>query len=442
MKKKYFGTDGIRGKAYQKPIEEKFLSNLASSIIKSNKNISNVLIGMDTRESGEYVKNSLVSGFVKHGVSCDCLEVVSTPILCFYTKNKNYDLGIMISASHNPSDDNGIKIFKADGEKLTDEEEIIIENNISSDKIVDINSQKLSNPYDNLNEYKNFLLEKFSSIKGFNKKIVLDCANGSLSYFAPNFFKKLNFNFINYGCSPDGKNINLKCGALEYEKLSKMTTQNDAQIGISFDGDADRLIVCDHSGNIIDGDFILALLAKYILKKKNFNNSIVSTKMCNLSFRNFMKELGFRLYMTDVGDRYVVEKMKSTGSFLGGEQSGHIIFSDNSFCGDGLLTALYLIKILAEEDLILADICNNLFKKSPQKLVNFKINESIDFLVKSREITDLILMFEEKGCDILLRKSGTENVLRLMVQSYKQSEIYEFLDKFSSIINANETQKI
>ena len=442
MKKKYFGTDGIRGKAYQKPIEEKFLSNLASSIIKSNQNISNVLIGMDTRESGEYVKNSLVSGFEKHGVSCDCLEVVSTPILCFYTKNKNYDLGIMISASHNPSDDNGIKIFKADGEKLTDEEEIIIENNISLDNIIGINNQQLSNPHNNLNEYKDFLLEKFSSLKGFNKKIVLDCANGSLSYFAPNFFKKLNFNFISYGCSPDGKNINQKCGALENDKLSKMTTQNNAQIGISFDGDADRLIVCDHSGKIIDGDFILALLAKYVLTKKNINNSIVGTKMCNLSFRNFIKELGFRLYMTDVGDRYVVEKMKSTGSFLGGEQSGHIIFSDNSFCGDGLLTALYLIKILAEENLVLADICNNLFKKNPQKLVNFKINDSIDCLLESREVIDLILLFENKGCDILLRKSGTESVLRLMVQSNKESEINEFLDKFSLIISANETQNI
>ncbi len=441
MKKKYFGTDGIRGKAYQIPIEKNFLSNLANGIIKSNKNIRNVLIGMDTRESGEYVKNSLVSGFEKHGVNCDCLEIVSTPILCFYTKNNNYDLGIMISASHNPSDDNGIKIFKSDGEKLTDEEEIIIENNISSDSISDINNQKLKNPFNSLIEYESFLLERFGSIKGFNKKIVLDCANGSLSYFAPCLFNKLNFNFINYGCSPDGKNINQKCGALEYEKLSKMTIQNKAQIGISFDGDADRLIVCDHFGNIIDGDFILALLAKYILTKKNQIKSIVSTKMCNLSFRNFIKKLGFRLYMTDVGDRYVVEKMKSTGSFLGGEQSGHIIFSDNSYCGDGLLTALYLIKVLADENLVLADICSNLFKKNPQKLVNFKINDSIDCLLESRKVTDIISAFKVKGCDILLRKSGTENVLRLMVQSRKESEINEFINKFSLIINSNETQK-
>ena len=350
MKKKYFGTDGIRGTAYEFPMNSDFLYNLARAIKSNDKSISRILIGMDTRESCKYIKNSLVNGFISCGVSCECIEVVSTPILCFYTKSSNYDLGIMISASHNPYEDNGVKIFKKNGEKFSDEEELSVEEKILTKQNIKIEDEIIKNPFKDLSEYEDFLLDKvILPTNRLNNNIVMDCANGSLWDFAPKFFKKLNFNLVTYGCSPSGNNINQGCGALEQKKLSEMTLKSNSDLGISFDGDADRVIICDNKGNIIDGDFILAIIAYSLKKKGNEKISIVSTTMSNFSFREYIKNLNIKLSLSDVGDRYVVEKMKNSNSFVGGEPSGHIIFSDNSYCGDGILTALYVIGILEKE---------------------------------------------------------------------------------------------
>ena len=436
MKKKYFGTDGIRGTAYEFPMNSDFLYNLARAIKSNDKSISRILIGMDTRESCKYIKNSLVNGFISCGVSCECMEVVSTPILCFYTKSSNYDLGIMISASHNPYEDNGVKIFKKNGEKFSDEEELSVEEKIITKQNIKIEDEIIKNPFKDLSEYEDFLLDKvILPTNRLNNNIVMDCANGSLWDFAPKFFKKLNFNLVTYGCSPNGNNINQGCGALEQRKLSEMTLKSNSDLGISFDGDADRVIICDNKGNIIDGDFILAIIAYSLKKKGNEKISIVSTTMSNFSFREYIKNLNIKLSLSDVGDRYVVEKMKNLNSFVGGEPSGHIIFSDNSYCGDGILTALYIIGILEKEKKKLSDLCELLFTKIPQKLLNFKLTDNYMELLSSSKVEKLIKKYENKGCEIILRKSGTENVLRLMIQSHVESDINNFIKLFSNIIN-------
>ncbi len=436
MKKKYFGTDGIRGTAYEFPMNSDFLYSLARAIKSNDKSISRILIGMDTRESCKYIENSLVNGFISCGVKCECIEVVSTPILCFYTKTLNYDLGIMISASHNPYKDNGVKIFKKNGEKFSDEEELSVEEKIFTKQNIKLNDEKVKNPFEDFSEYENFLFDKLNlPINRLNNNIVIDCANGSLWDFAPKFFKKLNFNLVTYGCSPNGNNINQGCGALEQKKLSEMTLKYNSDVGISFDGDADRVIICDNNGNIIDGDFILAIIAYSLKKKGNENVSIVSTTMSNFSFRKYIKNLNIKLSLSDVGDRYVVEKMKDTNAFVGGEPSGHIIFSENSYCGDGILTALYILGILEQEKKTLSDLCDLLFIKSPQKFLNFKLTDNYKELISSPKVEELIKKYENKGCEIILRKSGTENVLRLMIQSHAESEINNFIEIFSNLMN-------
>ena len=436
MKKKYFGTDGIRGTAYEFPMNSDFLFSLARAIKSSDKSISRILIGMDTRESCKYIQNSLVNGFISCGVKCECIEVVSTPILCFYTKSSNYDLGIMISASHNPFKDNGVKIFKKNGEKFSDEEELLVEEKILTKQNIKLEDEKIKNPFKDFSEYEDFLFDKVNlPINRLNNNIVIDCANGSLWDFAPKFFKKLNFKLVTYGCSPNGNNINQGCGALEQRKLSEMTLKFNADVGISFDGDADRVIICDNKGKIIDGDFILAIIAYSLKKKGNEKVSVVSTTMSNFSFRKYVKKLNIKLSLSNVGDRYVVEKMKDTNAIVGGEPSGHIIFSENSYCGDGMLTALYILGILEQEKKTLSDLCDLLFIKTPQKLLNFKLVDNYEELISSKKVEELIKKYENKGSEIILRKSGTEDVLRLMIQSHVESDINNFIKTFSNIIN-------
>ncbi len=431
MIKKYFGTDGIRGTFGQFPITENFFFKLALSIKKTRSNISKIIIGKDTRKSCDQIESALISGFSKENIKCDSCGIVSTPILSFNTRNFDYDLGIMISASHNPYNDNGIKIFKKNGEKLTDNDEIEIEKNI------DLDDKGLPSSIENkaiskivLENYENELISKFSKLSDFKQKITLDCANGSLSKIAPKVLKELQLNFINYASEPNGININENCGAMHPTRLSSNTLHYNSDIGISFDGDADRVVFCDEKGNIVDGDYILAILSRNL--KENdllINNLVVSTKMSNLGLRSYLENNKIDYILSDVGDRYVIEMMKKKNSSIGGEQSGHIILSNNSYCGDGLLTALQILEILNQQKCKLSELCNDLFIKVPQRLVNIKMNKDSNQVLEDSKIinylSDKLIL---KDSDILLRKSGTENLLRLMVQSKSK-------EKMNSIIN-------
>ncbi len=427
MKKKFFGTDGIRGVFNEFPITPTFFYNLTKAIKLTFSNVKKVLIGMDTRESSQSIESDIIFGFKKVKVECNSLGVVSTPILSFNTKKFNYDLGIMISASHNPYMDNGIKIFDKKGEKLCDNDELKIEKNINFTKHNYEKTFKVKKNNVSHMEYENFLFERFSILKSFKKKILFDCANGSLSSIAPNIFRKLNLNFSCYGVKPNGKNINKNCGATFPQEISNRTLKKKADIGVSFDGDADRVIFCDEKGEIVDGDYILAILALfYKNKKKLINDSVVSTKMSNLGMRNFFSKEKIKFYLSDVGDRYVVELMKKNRCILGGEQSGHIIFSDNSFCGDGLFTALTILEIINESNSSLSDLHENLFDKFPQQLVNYRVSIDPNIVIQDRKINALLNNYSKiNNCDVLLRKSGTENLLRLMVQAESRNLVAE-----------------
>ncbi|MEE2695121.1 MAG: phosphoglucosamine mutase [Pseudomonadota bacterium] len=433
MKKKYFGTDGIRGTVNKFPIVPSFFANLAVAIKKSQNSIKLILIGKDTRESCEMIENAIISGFKEVGVNCELIGVVSTPVLSFYTKKLEYDLGIMISASHNPYHDNGIKIFKENGEKLDDDEEIKIEKNIEIKEIIsNPKIKKIRFRDKNLEEYENHLISKFSKLNDLNIKIVLDCANGSLHHFAPKILNKLGLCIIKYGCDPNGKNINKNCGALFPEKLSRETLINKADIGISFDGDADRVVICDEKGKIVDGDLLLAIIAIYLKEKKILkNNRIVSTKMSNLGFRDFVLKNNLNLSLSNVGDRYVIELMKKNKAILGGEQSGHIIFSENGYCGDGILTALFILQIISEKKCSLSELSKNFFQKIPQKLVNLRLKKNPLLILNDKSINNLVNnTLKNNKCDLLLRKSGTENLLRIMIQANSKKLIQNLLNKF------------
>ena len=352
------------------------------------------------------------------------------------TKNLNYDLGIMISASHNTFSDNGIKIFKKNGEKLTDEEEINIEKNLNFRDIKSFIKNHKYHSQVSIENYEKVLIEKFSELSTYGNRIVIDCANGSLSQIAPKIFEKLGLNFRKYACEPNGKNINKNCGATFSERLSKLTLSTDSSVGISFDGDADRVLFSDENGDIIDGDYILAILSKD-LKLNNLleNNLVVTTKMANLALRHYLDENNINYLLSDVGDRYVIKMMKQYGACIGGEQSGHIIFSKNSFCGDGLFTALQILEILNKNKCKLSELCNDLFIKFPQRLINLKAIKNPNKILENFKIKDYLSKKEEKkDCDILLRKSGTENLLRLMVQSNNKEDTDKIVRDLINII--------
>ncbi len=438
MKKKYFGTDGVRGKVGNFPITQTFFFKLAISIARSKKNIKKIIIGKDTRLSCTLIENALFNGFNSVKISCDFVGIVSTPILSFYANLLKYDYGIMISASHNPYYDNGVKIFKKNGEKLNDTEEAKIEKILDSLNIKpNLRKKKIVNKVLNFESYKKGILKKFSQNK-FRVKIALDCANGSVSEIAPQFFREIGCDVIKYSSKPNGTNINKDCGAMYPQKIARLTRQIKADIGLSFDGDADRVIISDEKGQVLDGDIIIAAIVKYYRLKKKFKiKSIVSTYMCNIGFRDFLKKLKIKLHLTKVGDRYVIQKMKQAKVNLGGEQSGHIIFSDNGYCGDGILTAMFIINIMSMQKIELSKLTENLFLKSYQKLINMKTKINSTKIIKHPEMKKVLknIKIKYKKLDYLIRKSGTENLLRIMVQSKNKNEVSEVLKVLVNLVN-------
>ena len=438
MKKKYFGTDGIRGKVGSFPITQPFFFKLAVSLARSKKNIKKIIIGKDTRLSCPLLENALLNGLNFVNIKSDFIGVVSTPILSFYTNFLKYDYGIMISASHNPYYNNGIKIFKKNGEKLNDREEIKIEKILDSLKIKpNIRKKKIIvNKVLNFESYKKEILKKFSQNK-FGIRIALDCANGSVCQIAPQFFEDIGCDVIKYSSKPNGTNINKNCGAMYPKKIARLTRQTKADIGLSFDGDADRVIISDEKGQVLDGDVIIAAIVKYYGLKKQFKfKSIVSTYMCNIGFREFLKNLKVRLYLTKVGDRYVIQKMKQARVHLGGEQSGHIIFSDNGYCGDGILTAMFIINVMSKQNIKLSELTENLFFKNYQKLINMKTKTNSENIIGHKEMIKVLknIKIKYKGLDYLIRKSGTENLLRVMVQSKNKNEVSEVLKVLVNLV--------
>ena len=425
MKNKYFGTDGIRGTVNQGIItgEKFFKFGLASGTFFKNQKKSKqiAIIAKDTRLSGYTLEPALVSGLVSGGMHVFTLGPLPTNGLAMLTKSMKANMGIMITASHNPYYDNGLKLFGPDGLKLSDKIEKKIE------KLIDAkNSNQLTNPrllgrvkrLENGNDkYITILKKNFP--KNFNLKgvkIVLDCANGASYKAAPKLLKDLGAKVISLGINPDGFNINKKCGSTYPSNIKTAVKKYKAHVGISFDGDADRIIMCDELGKIIDGDQIIAMLAKRWKRKKILRGGVVGTLMSNYGLEKFLKNEKIKFLRSKVGDRYVKEKMRKFNFNLGGEQSGHIILGKFATTGDGLLVALEVLFSLRKSKK--ASSLLNIFKPLPQTLENVTVKnkEIIDTQACRKAIKEAKKLMSNRG-RILVRKSGTEPKIRIMAES-------------------------
>ncbi len=446
---KLFGTDGIRGGYghgfFDKDGVNVFILGLsvASVLKKSSKHTPRIIIGRDTRKSSPSIESALCAGLEAGGMEAVSCGVFPTPGVAWLTRYKKFSSGAVISASHNPWQDNGIKFFSSNGEKLADEIERKIEKKwlefssrknliLKKYRFKKINAKKLTLPVATetyKSEYTNYILSTLPSISRSTDnllkkiKLVIDCSNGSASEFAAEVFQRLGAKTILINGSPDGKNINHNCGSLHPESCARAVKENKAFMGISFDGDADRVIFVDEKGAIIDGDKTIAVCATYL---KSINrlpyNSVVTTVMSNLGFLEYMKTQSIKVNLTSVGDRNVWEEMKKTGAILGGEQSGHIIFKNYATTGDGLLTAVQFINAVLNNPLIknkpLSKIVSSIFEKYPQVILNLRVKDKIP-IEKIKGFSEFIQNEERKMAGkgrIFVRYSGTEPILRIMVE--------------------------
>lgn len=445
MKRKYFGTDGIRGTTNQFPMTADIALKVGMAIgakfIDGNHR-HRVVIGKDTRLSGYVIEPALTAGLAAVGMDVFLVGPVPTPAVSMLTRSIRADIGIMISASHNPYCDNGIKIFTSNGHKLNDELEQEIEALIEGDitpylaKSQDIG--RVTRLDDASNRYIEFVKNSFPKEKSLNNlKIVIDCANGAAYKIAPKIFWELGAEVIEIGTKPDGFNINEDCGSTKPQKLSQEVIKHQADIGVALDGDADRLLIVDEKGQIIDGDKLIALIAEKLHVEGNLkHDTVVITQMSNLALENYLNYIGVSTIRSQVGDRYVLSEMRKGGYNFGGEQSGHIVLSDYSTTGDGLIAALQILSILASENKKLSEIAN-LFESFPQILKNVKFDKNQPNPLEQEKVQNFIKQKQDElGEDgrILVRKSGTENLIRVMVEGKNDDQIAKITDQIADIV--------
>ncbi len=448
MERKLFGTDGIRGEANVFPMLPEIALQVGRAVgylfKNSNGHFSKVIIGKDTRLSGYIFESALVAGLCSMGVSTWLIGPLPTPAIAFLTKDMRADAGIMVSASHNPYYDNGIKIFDKNGYKLSDELEKKIEDLIFDENFKNIRKFKneLGRAYrikDALGRYAVHLksvVPPWINFEGI--KVVIDCANGAAYQVGPQTLEELGAEVIPMGCCPDGININENCGALYPEGLRQKVLETQAHLGIALDGDADRIVIIDEKGNFVDGDDLLALFA-IEFKEKNmlWKNTVVGTVMSNLGLEEYLKSKNIDFIRTPVGDRYVVMEMKEKGFILGGETSGHIIFLDKATTGDGLLTAIRLIALMKEKEKPLSEL-TNLFDKYPQIIKNVKVKEKLP-VEKIEGLKEKIEEAEKrlnKKGRIIVRPSGTEPKYRVMVEGESVDLIEEIAQNLADFIKS------
>ena len=445
--RKYFGTDGIRGEANREltvDIALRLGYALGYYLKRENpdKKKIKVIMGCDTRISGYMLRSAMLAGLTSMGVHVDFVGVISTPAVAYLTKAKKADAGIMISASHNPAKDNGLKVFSGNGYKLPDEVELEIErlmddptilaNPIAGDKV-----GKFKYAEDEYYSYRDHLL---ASVNGdfSGMKIVVDTANGSAYRIAKDVFLALGAEVVLINDAPNGTNINVRCGSTHPEILTKVVVGYEADLGLAYDGDADRLIAVDRHGNIIDGDKIIATLAMGMKRKGELKeNKVVTTVMSNMGFENYLKENGIELLRANVGDRYVLEKMIEHNVAIGGEQSGHIILLQYATTGDGVLTSLKLVEALRDEKKYLDEMIGDI-KDWPQKLVNVVVdNNKKNIWNKNKNITDFIAQKEKEmeGLGrVLVRTSGTEPLVRVMVEGKEMNMVEKVVNEIAEVV--------
>lgn len=440
-----FGTDGIRGRANIYPITPEIALQVGKAVAHvfgaSGHGSARAVIGKDTRLSGYMLETALTSGLVSMGMDVFEIGPMPTPAIAHLTKSMNASCGIMITASHNPSDDNGIKIFDSDGFKLPDKTEIDIESHVLGGEITSahISTKLLGKAYRIEDARGRYIEFAKSSIKNHNLKglkIVLDCANGAAYWIAPFIFKELGVEVIKTGTEPDGFNINLKCGATHPETISKLVQQHKADLGIALDGDGDRVIFCDSEGSIVNGDRVIGMCALDFKERGRLaKDTIVVTSMSNLGLHATMKKAGIKVEVTEVGDRYIIEKMRKNGFNMGGEQSGHIIFMDYVTTGDGIITALHLLKLMMIKGKSLKQL-SQFIEEYPQKLTSIKVKEKVP-VENIPDLQNTIKCCEKtlgKNGRVIVRYSGTENKIRILIEAVKEADVNLWTDKIKSVI--------
>ena len=427
-----FGTDGIRGRAGEFPLDDKTVYAvglaLAGQIAKSRN--PKVLIGMDTRMSSMHIVRLLAAGLRDGGSAHAFAGVVPTPAVAYATQQGDYSLGVEVSASHNPFDDNGIKVFGPFGYKLPDETESEIERRVEGLLAEQLHVRAIE-PNDEPDVAAHYAghLRQAGGVppRAGNLRFVVDCANGAASEVAPILLEAIGADVKYLACDPNGRNINLDCGALHMESLAEEVVSCGADFGAAFDGDADRCLFVDEHGEVLNGDNILLLIAQTFKRRDMLpDNLVVATVMSNLGLELALQDEGIKLIRTPVGDKHVINEMLSTGATLGGEQSGHVIFGDYSTTGDGLLSLLMVLRTIVEEGVPCSELRNRL-KVSPQKLINVRVREKrpLDQLPEIRDaVADRELELAGRG-RVVIRYSGTEPVVRVMVEAESQRDVVQ-----------------
>ncbi len=445
---KLFGTDGIRGIANVFPMTTEIAMQVGRAIgfiVKDGSKRHRIVIGKDTRLSGYMLENSLAAGICSMGVDVLLVGPIPTPGIAFITTSMRADAGVVISASHNPFQDNGIKIFASDGFKLPDETEARIEDLIFSNKMAALcpTADEVGKAFridDAKGRYIVFLKNTFPSnyeLDDFH--IVLDCAHGATYKVAPHVFEELGAKVTTLGVDPEGTNINHNCGALHPELMAAKVRELGADIGLALDGDGDRLIVCDEKGDIVDGDQIMAICAKDMLKRRKLRKkTLVTTVMSNMGLEVAMADMGVEMLRTAVGDRHVVECMRKNGFSFGGEQSGHLIFMDHITTGDGILAGLQLLSVMNKQQQPLSELAT-LMERFPQVLKNVRTETKIDpfSLPGFQQHVEKLEKKLGKTGRILVRASGTEPVIRVMVEGQDEELINQMADELCGAIAAN-----
>lgn len=438
--RKYFGTDGIRGKVGDSPITPDFVLKLgwAAGKVLARHGSRKIIIGKDTRISGYMLESALEAGLAAAGLSASFTGPMPTPAVAYLTRTFRAEAGIVISASHNPYYDNGIKFFSIDGTKLPDEVEEAIEAEMEK-PITCVESAELGRAnriVDAAGRYIEFCKGTFPNENNLNGlKVVVDCAHGATYHIAPNVFRELGAEVITIGCDPTGININDECGATDVRLLQKRVLEEGADVGLAFDGDGDRIIMVDHKGLKVDGDQILYIIAREALRQGQLRGGAVGTLMSNMGLEIALKQLGIPFVRAKVGDRYVLEKLQEKGWRLGAENSGHIILLDKTTTGDGIVAGLQVLSAMVRNHMTLHDLCSGM-KLLPQILVNVRFTGSHDPL-QSPEVQKIAKEVEEeltgKG-RVLLRKSGTEPLIRVMVEGENEEQVTAMANRIADAV--------
>jgi phosphoglucosamine mutase len=444
MSKRLFGTDGVRGRAGVAPLDVTTVRRLGAALVRALPRAASrhhLLIGRDTRESGGWIARELAHGARSEGGAVASAGVVTTPAIAYLTRESHYDAGVVISASHNPFEDNGIKVFSGAGEKFTERLEMEIEAVVADRSWAVPNGDAAPLPDEDLSAA--YVRHARSALPGApalaGLRLAVDCANGATTGLAPRLLRDLGFDVVETGCAPDGRNINLASGSTHPESIARVVVEQSCRLGIAFDGDGDRAIFVDYRGRVVDGDAIMLLCARHLQSAGRLkHDAIVATVMSNIGLEIALRETGIALVRCPVGDKYVMEELINRDLSLGGEQSGHVIFSDFLFTGDGLVTALNVLQVLAATGRDLADLAAPL-TTYPQILLNVRVRARTD-LTELPSVAALIRDVERRlgdGGRLLVRYSGTEPLLRIMLEGQDQDQIRTWAEEIAAEVRVH-----